>query len=132
MSDFPNETRAPTSNGPPTGLKKVPVPLAPTPDADDRAAARKEERELERAAKASEHQRDEVARKIIACGMWVLMVAVFVVIIAAVLTLGYHLLLPKGYHWLDPKELQDVKNAVLSGAVVGLGTTYLRRYVDER
>ena len=60
------------------------------------------------------------------------MVMVFFIIVAAVFTLGFHLLLPAEIHWLEEKELQEVKNAVLSGAVVGLGTTYLRRYVDEK
>ena len=60
------------------------------------------------------------------------MVVVFVIIILAVATLGFHLLAPSTCHWLKPDELQEVKNAVLSGAVVGLGTTYLRRYVEER
>ena len=32
----------------------------------------------------------------------------------------------------QPDELQDIKNFVLSGAVVGLGTTYIRRYLEER
>ena len=81
---------------------------------------------------ASEHWRGEVARRIIAWGMWILIVVVFIIIIAAVATFGFHLLVPGTYHWLEPDELQEVKNAVLSGAVVGLGTTYLRRYLEEK
>ena len=110
--------------------RTVPTPSAPDPNRDDRATAQKEEQQLEKAA--SEHRRDEVARGIIAGGMWILMIVVFIVIISAVFTLGFHLLLPATCHWLQPEELQEVRNAVLSGAVVGLGTTYLRKYVEAR
>ena len=58
--------------------------------------------------------------------------AVFVIVVMAVVTLGYHLLAPNTWHWFQPDELQDIKNFVLSGAVVGLGTTYIRRYLEER
>lgn len=112
------------------GRKEIPIPSAPVPNSVDRTAAQKEEQEL--ASAASEHQRGEVARRIIAWGMWILIVVVFIIIIAAVATLGFHLLVPCAYHWLKPDELQEVKNAVLSGAVVGLGTTYLRRYLEEK
>ena len=64
--------------------------------------------------------------------MWVLMAVVFVVVVGAVFTLGYHHLFSKTWHWLDEDELQDIKNFVLSGAVVGLGTTYIRRYLEGR
>lgn len=112
------------------GVRKViPQPAAPDHNPVDRAAAQAEEQQLEK--EASKHRRDEVARKIIAWGMHILMIVVFVLIISAVITLGFHLLAPEAYHWLGPDELQEVKNAVLSGAVVGLGTTYLRRYVED-
>lgn len=110
--------------------RRIPIPSAPVPNSADRAAAQAEEQQLEKAA--SEHWRGEVARRIIAWGMWILIVVVFIIIIAAVATLGFHLLVPGTYHWLEPDELQEVKNAVLSGAVVGLGTTYLRRYLEEK
>ena len=119
-----------SSSGQGTERRTIPTPSAPVPSPADRATAQAEEQQLEKAA--SEHRRGEVARKIIAWGMWILMVVVFIIIILAVFTLGFHLLAPCKYHWLKPDELQEVKNAVLSGAVVGLGTTYLRRYVEER
>ena len=64
--------------------------------------------------------------------MWILIVVVFVVVVGAVFTLGYHHILPNKWHWLEKDELQDIKNLVLSGAVVGLGTNYIRRYLEER
>jgi len=57
-----------------------------------------------------------------------LIAVVFFIIIAAVLTLGWHLLAPDGWHWLSGSSLQDVKDFVLSGALVGFGTAYVRRY----
>lgn len=110
--------------------KKIPSPTGLAPTSDDRATAQAEQHDLEK--DASKHHRDEVARKIIAWGMWILMATVFAVVIFAVFTLGFHLLVPTEWRWLDSEELQEVKNAVLSGAVVGLGTTYLRKYIDER
>lgn len=118
-----------TPSGQNDGRKTLPkVPPLDRGTADP-AAAQAEEHQLEKAA--SKHLRDEIARKIIAWGMWVLMVVVFLVIISAVFTLGFHLLTPKWLHWLCEEDLQEVRNAVLSGAVVGLGTTYLRKYVQE-
>ena len=96
----------------------------------DRRAAQSEEFQLER--EASEHRRDEIARNILAWGMWILMIVVFAIIILAIATLGFHLLAPETYHWLDKDSLRQVRSAVLSGAVVGLGTTYLRRYLQDR
>ena len=58
------------------------------------------------------------------------MIVVFVIIISAVLTLGYHLLAPSSYHWLSPGEIEQVRNAVVSGSFVALGTTYLRRFIN--
>lgn len=83
--------------------------------------------ELER--QANEHWRDEVARKIMGFCMWVAMIVVFVIIISAMATVGWHLLLPEKYHWLDQDALSRVRSAVLSGVVIALGTTYLRRYI---
>lgn len=116
---------------PPETRKEIPQPPpSPALNRGDRAAALAEERDIERAS--SEHRRDEVARRILAWGIWALMVVVFIIVIGAVFALGYHLVLPNGSHWLNDAELQDIKNFVLSGAVVGLGTTYIRRYLEGR
>lgn len=63
--------------------------------------------------------------------MWVLIIIVFTVVCGAIIALGWHLIFPNSYHWLSPTELQDVKNFILSGAVVGLGTSYMRRYFER-
>lgn len=110
--------------------REMPAPPPPSPpdDPSSRASAQAEEHELERAK--SEHARDELSRKLIGYGIATLIVTVFIVIIGSVVTLGVHHLLPEDTHWLGSDRLQDVKNFVLSGAVVGLGVNYARRYFD--
>lgn len=110
------------------GRRGIPPPNPPPDDSTDRLGALREEQGLERAA--SEHKQDEAARRIIAWGMRTLMFVVFLIIISAVVTLGYHLLAPGRYHWLSPEEIETVRNAVVSGSFVALGTTYLRRYIN--
>ena len=119
-------------NRPPENRRRFPRPPAPSSHEGTEGFdfAEAEQQELER--KRSEHHRDQTSRKILAWGMWVLMAVVFVVVVGAVVTLGYHHLLPKSWHWLGEDALQDVKNFVLSGAVVGLGTSYIRRYLEGR
>lgn len=121
-----------SQNGLPEGQQRVPRQSAPSSheETESIAQAEAERQELER--KRSEHDRDQISRRILAWGTWTLMGAVFVIVVMAVVTLGYHLLAPNTWHWFQPDELQDIKNFVLSGAVVGLGTTYIRRYLEER
>ena len=64
--------------------------------------------------------------------MWFLVGVVLFIIIIAAATLGWHLLLPGHVHWLNDAELQDVKNFILSGAIVGLGTHYVRQFLEPR
>ena len=71
-------------------------------------------------------------RSIIGVGMNVLVGVIFVIIIVAVGTLGYHLLVPIKCHWLDSSELQNVKDFVLSGTIVGLGTRYFWQYLEAK
>ena len=112
---------------PPEGRQRVPYQPAPSSHGDSLAEA--EAQDLQK--KRSEHYRDQTSRKVLALCMWILMVMVFIVVAGAVSTLGYHLLTPNKWHWLNPDELQDIKNSVLSGAIVGLGTSYIRRYLDS-
>ena len=111
--------------------KTVPKPDPPShTDEKSKSAAEKEQQLLEK--EQSEHKRDQTTRVIFAYGMWALVVVVFVLMISAVFTLGWHTLAPIWLHWLDPDQIQVIKNFVLSGAVVGIGTSYLRRYLDDR
>lgn len=110
-------------------LKKK-VPPATTAPFGDEARAQKEQQQIEKAA--GEHKRDVAIRNIIGLGMNVLVGVIFVIIIVAVGTLGYHLLVPIKYHWLDSGELQNVKDFVLSGTIVGLGTRYFWQYLEAK
>ena len=95
---------------------------------DPQAAA--EIRDLEKARSA--HQKDQVKRMVIGVGAWILIVVVIIIAAATLTILGLHMLAPDDWHWLDDAALDNIKGSVLSGAVVGLGTTYIRRYLDEK
>ena len=77
-----------------------------------------------------EHDREQTSRTIMMWGIWSLMVALFIIAVSAVVTLGWHTLTPESCHWLNDEQLQDIKDFVLSGAVVGLSTSFLRRYLE--
>lgn len=124
MSENRADSRYPRRHVPPQ------EPLPVDGDSESRSAAEAEEQGLER--KRGEHSRDQKSRWILAVGMWLLMIAIFVIVIGAVCILGWHHLSPERWHWLDEKALRDIKNFVLSGAVVGLGTNYIRRYLETR
>ena len=116
-------------------FRKLPTPTSTS--AGELARAKGEEQHIEKQEKqqqfekaAGEHKRDETIRNIIGCGMYVLAVLIFFIIICAVGMLGYHLLVPTKHHLLDSGELQRVKDFVISGTIVGLGTSYFRRYME--
>ena len=92
----------------------------PAHDRESEIQAAKEQHQLEKAR--NEHSRYETSREIIAIGSWILLGTLFIVIIGSVLVLGWHLLVPKDWEFLEPAELREIKDLILSGAVVGLGT----------
>ena len=111
-------------------IRRVPTPKPPTDvSPQSQQDAEDEERGLERAR--SKHRRDQITRHIVAGGMWTLIVLAFAWLASCVIVLGMHTLLQKEWHWLTGDQVTDLKNFVLSGAIVGLGTTYLRRYLDD-
>ena len=111
------------------GRKSVPMPSPPSDDKESRIQAENEERQLEKAR--NEHVIDETSRKIIGWGSWMLLGSLLFVLIASVLVLGWHLLAPKAWEFLEPEKIQSIKDLILSGAVVGLGTNYFRRYLER-
>ena len=76
-----------------------------------------------------DHNRDRVTRSVIAICMWALTVLIFVIVAGSIVTLAWHLLLPGQRSWLDPEEIRSVKDFILSGAIVSLGMTFLRRHI---
>ena len=118
--------------GPKSPYKEVPFP---PPETDSRsnseqARAEEEERQLER--DRAEHERDQTTRHLVGVCLNVLIVLIFFVILAAVATLGWHMLTPDRLHWLTDPQLRDVKNFMLSGALVSIGSAYLRRFLDKQ
>ena len=64
-----------------------------------------------------------------------LTVLVLLIVALSLCTLAWHMLMPGGEggnHWLDSSELRTVKDFILSGAIVTLGTQYIRRYMEGR
>ncbi len=76
-----------------------------------------------------EHGRDRITREVVAWCLRALIIIVFLVVFGAVFALGWHTLLPDKWHWLSSKQFQDVKDFMLSGAIVSVGATYMRRYI---
>ena len=88
----------------------------------------------------SRHRRDERFRGVLSHGMLGLAVLIIVIVAAAFLTLGWHMLAPgdaceeagPNWHWLCRDEIRAVKDFVLSGALIALGMQYIRRYIEDR
>lgn len=119
-------------SGPPSGptRRMVVAPPGPPPPSSDTSDARKEEEGYDRERAKDEHRRDRKTRALLAWCLWSLVVLVAVIIFASVATLGWHLVTGPRLHWLSDTELQRVKDFILSGALVGLGTNYIRRYLE--
>ena len=111
-----------THDGKSFGTVRKPTRLHPNHEAEA------ERHQLER--ERSEHGRDQAARKLIGYCMLALIFVVSAIILFAVISLAWHMLTPGRLHWLNDGQLGDIKNFMLSGAVVGLGTAYIRRFLD--
>ena len=85
------------------------------------------ERDLERETNA--HNRSEMLRATSGWGIQQILRTLFWVLIATILTVAIHYLAPEKYKWLGPDDVQRLKDFLLSGAVVGLVSTYLRNYL---
>ena len=99
------------------------------PLSDDTEAVA-EEQDLQKARSA--HSQDQITRNLVGWGIWELLIAVILIAVAAIATLGWHMLAPDTLHWLDEARLGNVKDLMLSGAVVGLGTSYIRRFLESQ
>ena len=107
----------------------MPEILPPAHNKESEIQALNEQNQLKKAR--NEHFRYETFHKIIAIGSWILLGSLFLVIIGSVLVLGWHFLVPKHWKFLEPEELQEIKDLILNGAVVGLGTNYFRKYLER-
>ena len=133
MSNLPPQSGPPK---PPGGRPRTvpPPPRTPTPKggfppASGKTAAEKEEQDLYKKSVKEEHGREQKMRSLLASWMRLAGLIMFVAA-ACIFTLGWHLVTGAKAHWLDPEELQRIKDFILSGAVVGLGTHYARRYLE--
>lgn len=110
-------------------LKGVPR-QDPNSDASDaeRLTADEEERRLER--ERAKHERDQLTRHVIGISAVCLIILIVCVIGAAIFVLAWHMLAPESKRWLSTGDLDSVKGFMLSGALVGLGTAYMRRFME--
>ena len=92
--------------------------------------AEREEQQLEH--DRDKHKRDRLKHSVLGHCILALIILVFSIIFFAIFTLGWHMLVPDSRQWLTVERLDDVKDFVLSGALVGLGTAYLRRFLDKQ
>ena len=104
----------------------------PAPYEDNRSSEEEDalfaEHKIDRVRK--EHGREQISRSIMMYGIWALMIVLFAVAVFAVISLGWHTLVPVKYHWLTDEQFQDIKSFVLSGTIVGLSTSFLKRYLE--
>ena len=112
---------------PPDDISRI--QRTPSSDRDEKQSAALQRR-LDVQKAREEHWREKQTLHVITCCIWVLIILVFSVVALSIFALGLHMLFPK-YGWLTKDELEAVKNFMLSGAVVGLGTTYMRRYLEQ-
>ena len=75
-------------------------------------------------------RQDKYLRWILALGTWAIAVVILLIVIGAIIALGWHLLFPE-WCWLDTDQLQNIKDVMLSGVAVGLGSAYLRKIIDR-
>lgn len=75
------------------------------------------------------HGRDRITLDIIAWCLRILIIIVVVVVAFAILTLAWHTLAPDNLGWLDEGELQQIKDFMLSGALVSLAVGFMKRYI---
>lgn len=78
--------------------------------------------------KIDEYGRERNTRDVASSCLIALIILVFLVIASTIFTLAAHTLTPESWHWLTPDQYQDIKNFVLSGSMVGLAVTVMRKY----
>lgn len=78
--------------------------------------------------KIDDHGRERRTRNVASWCLILLIILICIVVTLAILTLAGHTLAPESWHWLTPSQYQDIKNFVLSGAMVGVAISVMRKY----
>lgn len=82
---------------------------------------------LEDLAKAGEHTRNEKIRNAVGNAGVAVVWILFVIVVAAVITVSWHYIMPEKWAWLTPQQVSDLK-----GPLVGAGTGFAGAYFRKR
>ena len=72
------------------------------------------EENLDSEAKRNEHHRTEKSRNLLYKGNIAIIIALYFVTVAGILTLGYHLISPVEYHFISTSQLDTIKTLLFS------------------
>jgi len=95
----------------------------------------REEKFLKKQAKRNEereqldHDLKQGINALIQLCLAVVIILVFTIIVFSIFSLGWHML--TNCPWLMEDKLDEVKNFTLSGALVSVGMTYFKKYIDN-
>ena len=85
-----------------------------------------EKQELDADRRRREHARQEKLRGVFAFGVRALVVLIFLVIVAALLSLVWHYLAPAHMHWIADDALEKVGTVLFSGPLFVFLSLYIR------
>ena len=85
--------------------------------ADEMEVSAVAEQRLEGESKKNEHSRKERLRNLTFTLVHRFMIVIFVVVIAAIITLVIHHMAPTEWRWLSDSDLETLQTAVFSGAI---------------
>lgn len=105
---------------------KEPSPEESGDSADEESRAFASERNLEKEAEESEHDRQEVFRKHLSRAALILFWLFFSIAVFMVMFWAWHLLTP--WRFLTDEQLDDIQQ-LSSGGLVAVVAGYLRRYI---
>jgi len=83
---------------------------------------------LEQEAAVSEHGRKEDSRAVIHKCSICLMIAIYLVMIAGVFTLGWHWMCPEKLHFLTHAQIDTIKNILLSGLAANFAKEFYKKH----
>ena len=116
--------------------RTVPLPDEPFRGNDEIAQEEAQafpEGNLEERSKKTEHVRREIVRNVLLGGALILLSIFLLMVAGAMVTVAWHHLLPVETAWLQENQLTRVETFLfsgISGAVIGVTGTILRRYTS--
>ena len=98
---------------------------------EDVTASHEQEVERAKASKVkNDHRRSETTRNHMAWGTRAVIWLIVFVVISITFTVAWHHVLGNHFSWLSPDQLEQLRNFLLSGAVVSIVLHYFRKLED--